>query len=76
MLATLYRRTGRYDEASKQLDRLERLDNASKWRGEIQQERSALMQLANSTEDIDDDAGTDVRRDALKEELDDQVPQT
>ena len=48
MLATLYRRTGRYDEAANQLDRLDRLDEAFKWRWEIAQERGTLKRLAAS----------------------------
>jgi tetratricopeptide (TPR) repeat protein len=59
MLATLYRRTRRYDEAAKQLDQLERLDGACKWRWEIDQERSTLKQIAASTEDKDEETGTD-----------------
>jgi hypothetical protein len=42
MLATLYRRTKRWDEARRQLDRLERLDGSRKWRLEIAQERERL----------------------------------
>jgi tetratricopeptide (TPR) repeat protein len=59
MLATLYRRTGRYDEAAKQLDRLDRLDEARKWRWEIAQERATT--------------GTDTSTDATTEKLDNRV---
>jgi tetratricopeptide (TPR) repeat protein len=48
MLATLYRHTRRYDDAAKQLDRLDRLDEAVKWRWEIDQERELLERLAAS----------------------------
>jgi cytochrome c-type biogenesis protein CcmH/NrfG len=46
MLATLYRHTRRYDEAAKQLDRLDRLDEAVKWRWEIERERELLKRKA------------------------------
>ena len=46
MLATLYRRTKRWDEARRQLDRLDRLDGSRKWRLEIAQERERLRKLA------------------------------
>ncbi len=62
MLATLYRRTKRYDEAAKQLDRLDRLDEACRWRWEIAQERATLRQLAaakNETENLGTDTGTE-----------------
>ncbi len=42
MLATLLRRTGRFDEAGSQLDRLERLDGSEKWELEIVRERELL----------------------------------
>jgi hypothetical protein len=42
MLATLMRRTGRFDEASDQLDTLERFEGAEKWMLEIQRERECL----------------------------------
>ncbi len=75
MLATLYRRTKRYDEAATQLDRLDRLDEACKWRTEIAQERDTLKQLAESTTKKDD-SGTDTGKDAPTEELDYRVPLT
>lgn len=43
MLATLWRHTGRIEEASQQLDRLELLDGARKWMLEIHQERKRLQ---------------------------------
>lgn len=44
MLATLWRHTGRLDEADRQLDRLERLDSAAGWTWEIRQERRRITQ--------------------------------
>ena len=46
MLATLWRHQGRGEEALRQLDRLERLENASKWQFEIDKEREAIAQVA------------------------------
>ena len=45
MLATLWRHQGRHDEALRQLDRLERLEAAEKWRHEIAAEREHLKQI-------------------------------
>lgn len=45
-LATLYRHTGRFRDALRELDRLERLEGAAKWRREIQQERQGMAELA------------------------------
>jgi hypothetical protein len=42
MLATLLRRSGRLDEAGRQLDVLARFEGADKWELEIQQERRLL----------------------------------
>jgi predicted Zn-dependent protease len=42
MRATLYRHTGRIDEAVQELDRLERIDEAAKWALEIARERQWL----------------------------------
>lgn len=42
MLATLLRRTGRLQEAEKQLDRLERFEGSRKWDLEISRERGLL----------------------------------
>lgn len=75
MLATLYRRTGRHDEAAKQLDRLDRLDEARKWRWEIIQERTTLKRLAASKTSVEN-TGTDTGTNASNEELDKRVPQT
>jgi len=74
MLATLYRRTRRYDEAGKQLDRLDRLDEAHKWRWEIAQERGTLKRQAASNTS-GENTGTDAGTDAATEELDNPVPQ-
>ncbi len=68
MLATLYRRTGRYDEAAKQLDRLDRLDEARKWRWEIAQERGTLKRLAASNTNTEN-TGTHTGTDLATEEL-------
>ena len=85
MLATLYRRTRRYDEAAKQLDRLDRLDEARKWRWEIVQERETLRRLATSAPKREDAAGRDngqdnsgtaTGMDAPTEALDNRAPQT
>jgi tetratricopeptide (TPR) repeat protein len=54
MLATLYRRTRRYDEAARQLDRLDRLDEAAKWRWEIERERDLLKRKAASETESSD----------------------
>ena len=49
MLATLLRHTGRADEASRQLDRLERLEGSEKWALEICRERERLQEAGRST---------------------------
>jgi len=51
MLATLLRHTGRLDDACGQLDRLERLENASKWELEIGRERELIRQARASGSD-------------------------
>lgn len=48
MLATLYRRTRRFDEAHDRLRTLERLDGADRWSWEIDQERKMLKRLASA----------------------------
>lgn len=45
-LATLYRHTGRSRDALLELDRLERLEGAEKWRMEIEHERNRLGEHA------------------------------
>jgi len=67
MLATLYRHTRRYDEATKQLERLERLDAAVKWQWEIQRERE-LMKRQSVSATSDEAEGTETGTDATKEE--------
>lgn len=52
MLATLWRHTGRFEEASQQLDRLELLDGARKWMLEIHQERKRLAKVSNREESV------------------------
>lgn len=42
MLATLFRHTGRIEEAERQLERLERLEGSQKWEFEIGRERELL----------------------------------
>jgi len=51
MLATLYRHTGRLDEAANQLDHLERLDEAAKWALEISRERRLLAEAPQEPSD-------------------------
>lgn len=51
MLATLLRRTGRLDEAERQLDRLERLDGSQKWELEIRRERQSLQEASTNSPD-------------------------
>ena len=48
MLATLLRRTGRRDEAARQLDLLGRLEGAGKWELEIEDERERLAEAETS----------------------------
>jgi len=71
LLATLYRHTRRCDEAAKQLDRLDRLDEAVKWRWEIEHERELLKRRAASPRknaESSDSEGTEIGTDATKEE--------
>lgn len=49
MLATLFRHTGRLDEAAAQLDLLTRLEGAGKWELEIQRERELLAEARTDT---------------------------
>lgn len=44
MIATLLRHTGRSDEAARQLDQLERLEDARRWEWEIGRERAFLAE--------------------------------
>jgi tetratricopeptide (TPR) repeat protein len=51
MLATLCRRTKRYDEAQARLDLMDQFDGAEKWRWEIEVERRLLQQQAEKERD-------------------------
>ena len=51
MLATVLRHTGRFDEASKQLDQLICFDGAEKWELEIQRERELLSEAKYKLKD-------------------------
>ncbi len=53
MLATLCRRTGRIQEASAELARLERMDGADKWALETARERELLERAESETPDGD-----------------------
>lgn len=44
MLATMKRHTGQWDEALRQLEQLERFEDAEKWQQEIERERSLVAQ--------------------------------
>jgi uncharacterized protein HemY len=59
MWATLLRRTGRLDEAERQLDRLERLDGSQKWELEIRRERQWLREASTQTPDGESIPGTE-----------------
>jgi hypothetical protein len=50
MLATLYRRTGRLEEAAVCLGQLERMERADKWSLEISRERNLLSDLGSKSE--------------------------
>jgi hypothetical protein len=68
MLSTLWRHQGRLEEAGRQLDRLERLEAAGKWRQEIAAERERLKPTAVAlperaeTETIDSPTESALRR--------------
>jgi len=51
MLATLYRHTGRLDEAVERLDHLQRLDEGAKWALEISRERRWLAEARKAPSD-------------------------
>jgi hypothetical protein len=48
LLATLYRHNKRYDEAMRQLDSLDRFEDAEKWAMEIEQERMLIEEAKKS----------------------------
>ncbi len=50
MLATLMRHTGRFDEATGQLNRLVRIEGAEKWELEIRRERELLAEAKETIE--------------------------
>jgi len=59
MLATLLRRTRRFDDAARQLDTLARFEDAGKWELEIRQERALLRKAKTQSEAAaDDETGT------------------
>jgi hypothetical protein len=47
MLATVMRHTGRFDEARRELARLEQLERSEKWRLEIKQEHERISRLVD-----------------------------
>jgi cytochrome c-type biogenesis protein CcmH/NrfG len=50
MLATLYRHTGRLEEADETLSQLERMEGAGKWKLEISRERNLISELGSKSE--------------------------
>ena len=61
MLATLWRHQGRPAEARRQLDRLERLEAADKWRHEIAAERAALVKVVRQDDSSPKNEATPTR---------------
>lgn len=58
MLATLFRHTGRYDEARGQLDVLVRLEGIAKWELEVRRERELLAEASKRTDNqVEETAG-------------------
>ena len=57
MLATLWRHQGRLAEATRQLDRLSRLEAAERWQHEIAAERVAINEAAEIHAEVQDDEG-------------------
>ena len=53
LLATLYRHTGRVDEAARELGHLERLDTALQWQWEIARERQRVRETPRRDETSD-----------------------
>jgi hypothetical protein len=58
MLATLLRHTSRFDEATKQLNRLQRLEGCEKWALEIGREREWLRAARSETAASPPDSGS------------------
>jgi uncharacterized protein HemY len=56
MVATLLRHTGRLDEAGRQLDQLERLEDSRKWELEIRRERELLAEKQAERAEQDSEA--------------------
>jgi hypothetical protein len=50
LLATLYRRTRRFDEAHARLNRMEQLDQVEKWRWEMVVERRLMQRMAKNSD--------------------------
>jgi hypothetical protein len=68
MLATLLRHTGRFDEASKQLDQLVCFDGAEKWDLEIQAEREQLDELDKNPK-TKPESGTAIAPNSISSEI-------
>ena len=62
MLATLWRHTGRIQEASQQLDRLELLEGSRKWTLEISQERNHLEEARRQPAVAPEQQGMEMNR--------------
>ena len=58
MLATLYRHTGRLEEAAERLRRLELLEDAGKWQQEIQGEWASLRRVREESAVVESDGVT------------------
>jgi thioredoxin-like negative regulator of GroEL len=59
LLATLERRTGRWDDAQRELRRLKQCEAASKWQLEIEREESLLGDRRRPTEEQTETSATD-----------------
>ena len=68
MLATLFRHTGRFDEAVGQLDILDRTEGCGKWDMEIGRERELLEEARQTNEQLE--------RIEIADQLDDRLQQT
>lgn len=68
MLATLWRHQGRSAEALRQLDRLERLEAAVDWQGEIAAERIAIEEFAEAEAETDKTNDASPKRDEVLED--------
>ncbi|TWU21926.1 hypothetical protein [Bythopirellula polymerisocia] len=75
MLATLWRRQGRYSEALRQLDKLARLEAADEWQYEIAAERQEInerQELAATTVSFEQEANNEHTNEISAEEPSDQ----